>query len=181
MTSKEILSLAQQIRYCYAKNKRSKNPSYFSVSNMSAKGETRTVLGNQNGFPDQWVNRKFEVSDKSLLHMHPVKGKLVYLTSDSENTLEHLEDDKIYVIGGIVDRNRLVRVAADRAEQLDVETAKLPIAQYLDMFTTKVLTCNHVFEILLKYREHGNDWKRAMLDVLPERKGALDKDNNTAA
>jgi len=34
------------------------------------------------------------------------KEDVVYLTADSENTLEELEDGKVYVLGGIVDRNR---------------------------------------------------------------------------
>jgi hypothetical protein len=33
------------------------------------------------------------------------------------------------------------------------------------------------FEILLKYRENGNDWKKAMLDVLPNRKDVKAKDD----
>jgi tRNA (guanine9-N1)-methyltransferase len=59
-----------------------------------------------------------------------------------------------------------------------IATARLPISDYLDMVTTKVLTCNHVFEILLKYRDHGNDWKKAFLDVLPNRKGSKEKNNS---
>eukprot|EP00521_Asterionellopsis_glacialis_P021251 CAMPEP_0195335218 /NCGR_PEP_ID=MMETSP0708-20121125/15398_1 /TAXON_ID=33640 /ORGANISM="Asterionellopsis glacialis, Strain CCMP134" /LENGTH=147 /DNA_ID=CAMNT_0040405437 /DNA_START=92 /DNA_END=535 /DNA_ORIENTATION=- len=121
------------------------------------------------GFPDQWYARNFSCSDQSLVQMHPKREQIVYLTSDSENVLETLDDSKIYVIGGIVDRNRLVRAAADRAESFGITTAKLPITQYLHLFTTKVLTCNHVFEILLKFKE-TNDWKKAMLAVLPHRK-----------
>ncbi len=31
---------------------------------------------------------------------------VIYLTADSEDTIEELESDKVYVIGGIVDKNR---------------------------------------------------------------------------
>jgi tRNA (guanine9-N1)-methyltransferase len=170
MRAKEINSLAEQIRYCYAMNRRSKNPVYLSVSSLTENGETRGHLNKTTGFPDQWYARAFQCSDKPLTEVHTQGEKLVYLTSDSEHTLEHLEDDKIYIIGGIVDRNRLSRAAITRAEEFGIATAKLPITQYLRLVSTKVLTCNHVFEILLKYREHGNDWKKAMLDVLPARK-----------
>ena len=81
-----------------------------------------------------------------------------------------MEDDKVYMIGGIVDRNRLKRATIDKAESLSIATAKLPMGKHLKLFVTKALTCNHVFEILLKYRANGNDWKKAMIDVLPARK-----------
>jgi tRNA (guanine9-N1)-methyltransferase len=52
-----------------------------------------------------------------------------------------------------------------------VATARLPLDKYLQkMNSTKVLTTNHVFEILLKYRELGNDWEKALINVLPTRK-----------
>lgn len=106
----------------------------------------------------------------------PRQKNIVYLTSDSQTTLERLEENTVYVIGGIVDRNRLKRATIDRAEnELNVETAKLPLQEYLranniSMTTTKVLTVNHVFDILLKYRQHGNNWDKAFGEILPSRK-----------
>jgi tRNA (guanine9-N1)-methyltransferase len=169
MTKKEINSLAQQLRYCYAANKRSMNPCYFTVAGLS--GLTRQHCDNVCGFPEQWLQRAFDFSEKPLEEMHAdEKDKLVYLTSDSDHTLEHLDDSKIYVIGGIVDRNRLKYATLNRATALGVATAKLPISQHLKLFSTNVLTTNHVFEILLKYRENNNCWKQALVDVLPKRK-----------
>jgi len=167
MTPKEINSLSSQIRYCYAANRRSYHPVYLSATSLG--GETKTILDKIEGFPGGWAGRGFECHSKSMEQVHD-KSKLVYLTSDSPNLLEDLDNDKIYVIGGIVDRNRLKRATIDRAERLGVATAKLPISQHLELFSTRVLTCNHVFEILVKYRDCDKDWKKAMLEVLPTRK-----------
>ena len=93
--------------------------------------------------------------------------------------MESLDDGITYVIGGIVDRNRLKGIARDKAKKLGIKTAKLPIDEYLELSATKVLTCNHVFEILLKYREQDDDWKNAFIGVLPARKDIKQiSDNN---
>ena len=193
MKFKEQNSLASQLRYCYAQNKRSENPVFMSVAGMSETGNTFSQLKKVNGFPEQWLSRAFSHSSEPLEKMHGVAvasddddgekktqtidtSKIVYLTSDSDNILEHLDDSKVYVIGGIVDRNRLKGTTMKKAQELGIATAKLPIEQYLKLVATKVLTVNHVFEILLKYRTHGNDWKKAMLDVLPARKDITEVD-----
>jgi tRNA (guanine9-N1)-methyltransferase len=169
MTEKEIKSLAQQIRYCYAQNKQSSHPCRFVVSNLG--GKTLENLKKESGFPDHWKARGFDCSEKSLTETFPTNtSQLVYLTSDSDNILDQLCDETVYVIGGIVDRNRLKRAAITRAESLGLKTAKLPIDQHVKLSATKVLTCNHVFQILLKYREHGNIWKEALMEALPQRK-----------
>jgi tRNA (guanine9-N1)-methyltransferase len=61
-------------------------------------------LQKESGFPNHWKSQGFECSEKSL--RETVNSQLVYLTSDSNNVLEQLSDDTVYVIGGIVDRNR---------------------------------------------------------------------------
>mmetsp|Transcript_15172 Transcript_15172/g.17661 ORF Transcript_15172/g.17661 Transcript_15172/m.17661 type:complete len:334 (-) Transcript_15172:426-1427(-) len=174
MTPKEIGSLSNQIRYCYAINKKSYHSVCLSVSSL--KGQTHENLSRVEGFPDGWKTRAFEYSELGLEEMHTEKENLVYLTSDSENTLESLDNSKVYVIGGIVDRNRLKCTTIDKAKSLGIQTAKFPIDEHLKLCATKVLTINHVFEILLKFKEH-NDWKKALLDVLPARKDIKSTDD----
>ncbi len=169
MTTKEIGSLSNQIRYCYSANKKSSHPLHLSVSSLV--GQTYENLSRVEGFPDNWKERGFQCSQRSLTEMHIQKERIVYLTSDSETVLNDLDDSKIYVIGGIVDRNRLKRAAINKANELGVDTARLPIDEHLKLCATKVLTCNHVFEILQKYKDH-KDWKKALLEVLPARKDA---------
>ena len=181
MTAKEIASLASQIRYCYSYNKNSQHPSLWAATSLN--GTTLDHLEKETGF-NEWPNRAFVGTPLSLEEYYDkesdedyVKNNVVYLTSDSENTITTLDTEKVYVIGGIVDRNRLKRAAIDRAELLGVQTAKLPLDEHLKkMPATRVLTCNHVFDILLKWKEHDGDWGKALQEVLPTRKEAEFKD-----
>eukprot|EP00977_Amphora_coffeiformis_P014316 scaffold3960_cov148-Amphora_coffeaeformis.AAC.1 len=171
MTDKEITSLALQVRYCYATNRRSDVPTLLAATSVA--GQTRHHLENVAGF-DEWQTRAFTCTAQPLEEYYGEdrKADLVYLTSDSENVLEDLDKTKIYIIGGIVDRNRLKRAAITRAQQLHIATAKLPLDEHLKkMESTRVLTCNHVFDILMHYSQHKS-WEQALVSVLPPRKGA---------
>jgi len=110
--------------------------------------------------------------------------RLVYLTGDSPNLLSTLDNNTTYIVGGIVDRNRLKRLAISRAEllqsshpKLNITTARLPLDEHVNFKgVTRILTCNHVFDILQKYRENGyTDWKKAIMTVLPDRKELEEK------
>ncbi|OLN89241.1 tRNA (guanine(9)-N1)-methyltransferase [Colletotrichum chlorophyti] len=96
---------------------------------------------------------------------------IVYLSSDSVNTLDRLEPNTSYVIGGLVDRNREKGLCHRRAREKGVRTAKLPIGEYMNMSSRRVLATNHVVEIMLKWLETG-DWAEAFLSVIPKRKEA---------
>lgn len=171
MMEREIASLIQQLRYCYAYNKKARVSCRVGITGLKEGSETLGGLKKEAGF-EEWSNRLFVCTEQPLEDYYAnQKSQLVYLTSDSTNVLKTLDDTKIYVIGGIVDRNRLKRLAIDRAETLGIETAKLPLDDHLaKMTTTPVLTCNHVFDILIKTREYGNDWAKALREVLPTRK-----------
>lgn len=99
------------------------------------------------------------------------KEDVIYLTADSEYTLSTLEEGKSYIIGGIVDHNKYkVRLdhsekttrlscLADKLQNLclgiaqkhGISHAALPITQYIEMSSRKVLTVNQCFEIMSKW------------------------------
>ncbi|KAK5172710.1 tRNA (guanine(9)-N(1))-methyltransferase [Saxophila tyrrhenica] len=97
-------------------------------------------------------------------------GEIVYLTSESEHTLTELKPYSTYIIGGLVDKNREKGICYKRAKQKGIKTARLPIGEFMEMQSRKVLATNHVNEIMVKWLECG-DWAEAFMKAIPARKG----------
>lgn len=171
MTDREVCSLAKQLRYCYSTNRASHKPSILTLTGLN--GKTLSLLQNVSGY-EEWTTYAFVPTQQPFeQHFAGRLSDVVYLTSDAPTTLTQLDDSKIYVIGGIVDRNRIKGATLKRAKALGVATARLPLDQHLKaMESTRVLLVNHVFEILLKCKERDGDWRKALEAVIPLRKHA---------
>lgn len=134
------------------------------------KGKTRELL-EKSGLSNWDVHLEeknyLEVFDTSVIS----RENLVYLTSDSPNELTDLDEQKVYIIGGLVDHNHHKCLCYETALKHGLSHARLPIAKYLSMKTRSVLTVNQVFQIVCKYVE-CKDWLKAFVSTLPKRKGA---------
>lgn len=117
------------------------------------------------------VSQEDETLDDNIPAIPTKKRQIVYLTSDAEETLETLDPNCAYVIGGIVDRNRLKGITYQKACTHKLRAAKLPIKEWFSLAATHVLTVNHVFEIMLNFQA-TQSWTDAMNAVLPKRKEA---------
>ena len=129
-----------------------------------------------------WSVQSFSGEKSSYLDASPVestysntedgridKKKLVYLTADSKNDIKELDPEDVYIIGGIVDRNRYINLTLNKAEEQGIRHGKLPIGDYMQLQSSTVLTVNHVFEILgLQF--NNKDWEKTLNHVIPERK-----------
>ena len=164
MRREEIASLTQQVMYCYGANKRAEQPVDLVLTGLE--GTTLSRLRNIDGFED-WACTK---ETKRYAEMFPKKD-LVYLTADSDDVIEELNPNDVYIIGGIVDRNRLKNCTFRKAQKQGIRTAKLPIAEHVTMSATKVLTVNCVLDIMCK-QLHYKDWKKTFQECLPGRKNA---------
>ncbi|XP_024022286.1 tRNA (guanine(9)-N1)-methyltransferase [Morus notabilis] len=164
MTPSEINSLVQQIMYSYAMNGRCANPGHLWLTGCA--GEMGSQLQRLPGF-DKWI---IEKENRSYIEaLQDQKENLVYLTADSETVLDELDPKKLYIIGGLVDRNRWKGITMKKAQEQGIQTAKLPIGSYLKMSSSQVLTVNQAIEILLKFLE-TKDWKTSFFQVIPQRK-----------
>lgn len=103
-------------------------------------------------------------------------GEVVYLTSESPNVLTELSPYSTYIVGGLVDKNRHKGICYKLASERGIKTAKLPIDEYMELQSRKVLATNHVVEIMVRWLECG-DWGEAFLKVIPKRKGGRLKEH----
>ncbi|KAG9148366.1 hypothetical protein Leryth_027350 [Lithospermum erythrorhizon] len=133
MNASQISSLSQQIMYCYAVNGRCTTPAHLWLTGCL--GETHNQLQRLPGF-DKWVIEK--ESRSYIESFQDQKENLVYLTADSETTVDELDHTKVYIIGGLVDRNRFKGITQNKAKEQGIQTAKLPIGNFLKMSSSQV-------------------------------------------
>lgn len=207
MREHERVSLASQITRCYSDNKNSKFRAHLTISSFGGhlrerfegllkgvhlqwKGmrfmdedfvdtaeKAKEWMADTRGKPFKGAFAKYAELEPAQIEELKQQGEVVYLSSESDDTLEELKPFSTYIVGGLVDKNREKGICHKRAVQRGVRTAKLPIGKYLDMSSRKVLATNHVNEIMVHWLECG-DWGEAFMKVMPKRKGGKLRDEN---
>eukprot|EP01137_Pigoraptor_chileana_P026757 Opistho-2@8522 len=170
MTARDVKHLVTQVARCYSANRRSTNPFRFHLTSMG--GKAKEHLAAIHG-SEQWD----VIVDTRPYEEVFARDSLVYLSSESSNVIMSLDPAKVYVIGGLVDHNHHKGLTFRLAQEKGIAHGQLPIGEYVRMQSRKVLTVNHVFEILSKYEEM-KDWKAAFLSVIPQRKFAQNNHQN---
>ncbi|XP_014206105.1 mitochondrial ribonuclease P protein 1 homolog [Copidosoma floridanum] len=167
MNPQEIKSCAKQIMGSYAVNRLHNFPFNVYLCNVNLKGLLMTSLAKfiptlfDDDFP--WT-----VSSKSFIELFD-KDSVVYLTGNSNKTLEKYDHNSVYIIGAFVDKCYKQPVSLAKAKQLGISTAKLPLDRYLHFGdgSNKNLTLNNVMSIMLDAQ--FNNWEKA-LEHVPKRK-----------
>ncbi|KAL5337342.1 guanine-1-methyltransferase-domain-containing protein [Aspergillus crustosus] len=195
MMTKERVSLAQQLTRSYSENHKSTYNAHMVISSFDKilKERFETVLHKTH---ENWKGIRFIQEDwfQAAKEAHeimkgpqggemagpfvdkedakPEDGEIVYLSSDSAETLTELKPYSTYIIGGLVDKNRHKGICHKRATELGIKTAKLPIGEYIQMASRSVLATNHVVEIMVRWLKL-QDWGKAFMQTLPPRKGGV--------
>ena len=172
MNQRDCGKSLKQLMHCYAINRRLENPMQMFVTGFV--GQCESEMKKHSGY-ENW-DCHFSKESYTEVFGHLPKNNIVYLTSESENVVgDSLDESKVYVIGGLVDHNNQKGLCYDLAKEKGIGHARLPIGENIDMKTRKVLTIDHVFKILAAVGSEGKSWKDALLETLPERKGAKTK------
>ncbi|KAF4676721.1 cytosolic iron-sulfur protein assembly [Perkinsus chesapeaki] len=176
MHTRETISLAQQLMFCYGANKKCAWPLRL-VTACPEDGDMHQHLRKNSGLAN-WVC--FTLDHRPLQSIcASAPGRFVYLTADSDEVMWSFEPNCVYIIGGLVDKNRHKNITKEKADELGLRTARLPLGEVVDMGEhSKVLTVNHVLEIMaqLWQRQHSkksvteDDWREVCLECLPGRK-----------
>jgi len=90
---------------------------------------------------DKWIIEK--AAKPYIEAFEDRKENLVYLTADAETVLDDLDMSKIYIIGGLVDRNRWKGITLKKSAEQGIQSAKLPIGNYLKMSSSQVYPFLH--------------------------------------
>jgi len=179
-------SMVRQIIYLYCVNKRSKNPFRLILYGVGKKILEGLKISDYNNWIGIEVYLKedypsFETFIQEILYkndkreMIDIKNNIYYLSADSENNIDTIDNNATYIIGGIVDRNKYKNLTFNKAKQLGINHGKFPIGNYLKLNSSQVLTTNHTFQILNEYSIR-HDWKEAFISVIPKRKQEYEKD-----
>ncbi|XP_011408846.1 PREDICTED: tRNA methyltransferase 10 homolog A-like, partial [Amphimedon queenslandica] len=99
MTEKDIRMLIKQCQRCYSENRHSVKPLQLYMTSLS--GTVKEAMETLEGY-DKW---DVHFHEKKYLDVFEQKD-IVFLAAESPNILTELSDDKVYVIGGLVDHNR---------------------------------------------------------------------------
>ena len=165
MSDKEQKSMAKQLTFCYSANTKAAVPLRLYLTGLA--GSMGEFTRKHNSGFSNWAVHKCDGSYLEALADR--KDDLVYLTADSEHELEDFKESDVYIIGGIVDRNRHKNLTLNKANEQGIRHARLPIRDHPKMTGTHILTVNQTLDIIHAQLELKN-WEKALERVVPLRK-----------
>ncbi len=173
MKKNEIVSMISQIKDCYGYNRKNINKISFYLTNLNEEDENIMNIFNKMGY-ENWIIHKYKEEFYNIKELLILNKEFVYLSPDSENELNDIDENKIYIIGGLVDKSILknktiFRVNNIKNDNCDIKisTAKLPLKKYVSNLRKTVLNINTVVEIISNYIDTKN-WEESIIKVIPK-------------
>ncbi|KAL7717446.1 tRNA (guanine(9)-N(1))-methyltransferase [Entamoeba marina] len=144
MNDRDLKSLFRQIEMLYSFNHKQEYPFFVSCKGVGPR--LNKLISNHPG-TSKWTLISFDSNPIQF------ETNTYYLAAESTEELLDIDCTCKYIIGGIYGNKNI----------------KTSIDKFVDCKGLKVLTVNHVFEILSKYKA-THDWKETFNTTLPQRK-----------
>ena len=149
-SAREQRSLVKQCALSYAAVRNSTHGIALHISSME--GNILTALKEQG--VEQWHIRRhtdsaFDVFDRD---------HIVMLSPDADEILQEFDSDKVYVIGGIVDRTVRNNLTLDKAYAENVSVKRLPVKEFFPQAQSHVMNIDQVVSVFCLYEE-TKDWQ----------------------
>ena len=169
LREKEVTSVANQVQHCYGLNRKmaKKKPLELHLLGV-ALPSLAPVFERHEGFESWKVFRHASSNLKELFD----PTRIVYLSPESPNILQVIDEESVYVIGGISDnQNELKGTTLLYAADNGYRHARLPLMENCPGLTTRgtVLNINHCFQIILLMAQGDITWAEAIDIAVPTR------------
>lgn len=138
MLDNDIAKCSKQMLRVYTENRRSNTPIRLHFTSIRENSRIKNSLSRNEGYTNWDVNIHEEPYYDLFDH-----NSIVYLSSESDNVLNELDQNAVYIIGGLVDHNHHKGLSLQRAEEKGFKTARLPLSEHIEMKTRSVLTIVH--------------------------------------
>lgn len=160
-TDREKRSLCRQMGQAYNAIKQASLPTSLHITSLS--GDMLTLLRSQG--IENWVASRYDQSFWDVFAL----DQIVLLSPDAADVLEDLQSDKIYVIGGIVDRSVRKSITLGCGIKRGVRTVRLPIQEFVPDRQSHVLNVDTTLAILVRYLQ-VRDWPSVLRETVPLRR-----------
>ena len=97
--------MSSQLTRCHSENRRSRNSVELFFTTLNGRLQERMET-NLHGAHLRWRGVHASSESYHAVLKEVPSDDFVYLTADSPNVLHTLEASKVYILGGLVDRNR---------------------------------------------------------------------------
>uniref|UniRef100_A0A1I7ZIS3 RNA (guanine-9-)-methyltransferase domain-containing protein 1 n=1 Tax=Steinernema glaseri TaxID=37863 RepID=A0A1I7ZIS3_9BILA len=176
-----------QLQYVISENRSRKEPwpMYFTNCDFSLSPELMKSKQKHLTVLDSRRVAVPEYTSKNTTELFP-RERILYLSPNAEDELESIEDDAVFVVGGIVDRvvehGIPLHASKEAAEADGVKSVRLPLDKYVKWESgTKYLTLTAVMSILQDVYATGGDWPEVLKSHIPRRNVTSPEEKNQFA
>lgn len=128
LQSREIINLAKQIMHGHGSNKSHKEPFHIIMCNVKKGSKVVHALQDHSlNLPVE--SFMFTITEKSYLDLYP-REKLVYLSPNAPEVMRKYDHNRVYIVGGIVDKSNSKPLTLAKAKREGIDMVKLPLDHF---------------------------------------------------